>query len=573
MSQSFDEGGLLPSRDDILHRGFAQSSVGLAITEVDPTRRENERIVRVNDALLDMLGYDADELRAHGRTLLGLDQFTLGPGSKRVIRRGRDFEETELPLVHKDGRELWAAVHVDTIRDEHGEIRNRAIRIEDIGEVLANDRSLRYLADHDTLTGLINRRRFGEEVQRTIETADRFGDTGAVLFLDLDHFKHVNDAYGHSAGDAYLIEFASLLRDATRSTDVISRLSGDEFAILLARTTVEDAKELAAKIRAMTAELPVRVAANVEFRLTVSIGIAEITSGASENAADLLVDADLAMYEAKQAGRDAVRVYAAAAEQREHMAARLAWATRIRTALETDAFTLYAQPIVRSDNRRPVYYELLLRLPDVDGSLLLPSAFLYAAGRFGLESRVDFWIIERAISYLSRMPDPRVGLSVNVSGSLITEPANARHIAALLATSGVDPSRLLFEIVETTFVDTTANADEFIEILRALGCRFALDDFGAGYSSFHHLKRLTVDIVKLDGEFVRNAVESDPDRLFVRTMTDLTHGLGMTVVAEYVVDEPTAELMSELGVDLLQGYAISRPGPVDQVLPFGDAPS
>jgi diguanylate cyclase (GGDEF)-like protein/PAS domain S-box-containing protein len=571
MSQPFDDGGPLPNRDDILHRGFAQSSVGLAITEVDPTRQQEERIVRVNDALVDMLGFDADDLRAHGRSLLGLDQFTLEPGSKRIIRRGRDFEETELPLVHKDGRELWAAVHVDTIRDEQGEVRNRAIRIEDIGEVLANDRSLRYLADHDTLTGLINRRRFGEEVQRTIETSDRFGDTGAVLFLDLDHFKHVNDAYGHSAGDAYLTEFAGLLRDATRSTDIVSRLSGDEFAILLARTTIDDAKALAAKIRGMTADLPVRVAPNLDFRLTVSIGIAEITSGASENAADLLVDADLAMYEAKQAGRDAVRVYAAAAEQREHMAARLAWATRIRTALETDAFALYAQPIVRTGDRRPVLYELLLRLPDVDGSLLLPSAFLYAAGRFGLEARVDVWIIERAISYLARMPDQRVGLSVNVSGSLITDAANAQHIAALLATSGVDPSRLLFEIVETTFVDTTANADEFIEILRALGCRFALDDFGAGYSSFHHLKRLTVDIVKLDGEFVRNAVGSDSDRLFVRTMTDLTHGLGMTVVAEYVVDEPTAELMSELGVDLLQGYAISRPGPVDQVLPFGDA--
>jgi EAL domain-containing protein (putative c-di-GMP-specific phosphodiesterase class I) len=253
------------------------------------------------------------------------------------------------------------------------------------------------------------------------------------------------------------------------------------------------------------------------------------------------------------------------------MAARLAWATRIRTALETDAFTLYAQPIVRAADRKPVLYELLLRLPDVDGSLLLPSAFLYAAGRFGLEARVDFWIVERAIGYLARMPDQEVGLSVNVSGSLITDPANAHRVTALLAESGVDPSRLLFEIVETTFVDTTANADEFIEILRGIGCRFALDDFGAGYSSFHHLKRLTVDIVKLDGEFVRNAVASEPDRLFVRTMTDLTHGLGMTVVAEYVVDEPTAQLMNELGVDLLQGYTISRPGPVDQILPFASA--
>ena len=573
MRDAFDHDS--PSTEDdwelILHRAFAQSMVGLAITELDPLRQQPEQVVRVNDALVEILGYDADELKARGGELLGLDQFSAEPGARRVIRRGRDFEETELPLVHKDGRELWAAVHVDMIRDANGEITNRALRIEDVGEQRAEERSLRFLADHDPLTGLVNRRCFGDEVQRAIESSDRFGDPGTILFLDLDHFNHVNDAYGHSIGDAYLAEFGNLLREGTRATDIVARLSGDEFAVLLARTPMAEAQALADKILRMTRDLPVRTPNGSEFHLTVSIGVTAMASGSSENAADLLIDADLAMYDAKQAGRDTVRVYAAAAEQREHMAARLAWATRIRTALDTDTFTLFAQPIVRADDHTPVFYELLLRLPDVDGSLLLPSAFLYAAGRFGLEARVDLWIIERAISYLQRMPDPRVGLTVNVSGSLITNDANAAHIIALLETANVDPRRLLFEIVETTFVDTTSNADPFIDALRSAGCRFALDDFGAGYSSFHHLKRLTVDVVKLDGEFVRNAVASDPDRLFVRTMTDLTHGLGMTVVAEYVVDGPTADLMLELGVDLLQGYAISRPGPVDQVLPFGDA--
>lgn len=553
----------------ILSRAFAQSMVGLAVTEVDPTRRHPERVVHVNAALVEILGFDEDELKSRGAELLGLDQFTTEPGSKRSIRRGRDFEETELPLLHKNGRELWVAVHVDMIRNATGDVTNRAIRLEDVGEERADERSLRFLADHDPLTGLINRRRFGEEVQRAIEGSERFGDAGTILFLDLDHFKHLNDAYGHSVGDAYLAEFATLLRTATRATDVVARLSGDEFAILLARTPLAEAQVLAEKVLGLTRLLPVRVSSGAPFHLTVSIGITEIAGSSGENAADLLVDADLAMYDAKQSGRDTVRVYAAAAEQREHMAARLAWATRIRTALETDSFALYAQPIVRAKDRTPVFYELLLRLPDVDGSLLLPSAFLYAAGRFGLDARVDLWIIERAIAYLQRIPDQRVGLSVNVSGSLITDPGNADLILRLLRNAEVDPSRLLFEIVETTFVDTTANADAFIDALRTEGCRFALDDFGAGYSSFHHLKRLTVDIVKLDGEFVRNAVASPPDQLFVRTMTDLTHGLGMTVVAEYVVDEPTAALMVELGIDLLQGYAVSRPGPVDQVLPFG----
>ena len=570
MSPPLDEAHPLPDRDEILQRGFAQSTVGLAITEVDPSGEQEERVVRVNESLTDLLGYSLDEFAMRGPELLGLARFEDALDTKSMVRRGPDFQEAEFRFQHKDGHEVWVAVHIDMIRDEEGRIRNRAIRIEDIGETIASDHSLRYLADHDTLTGLLNRRRFGEEAQRAVETAHRFGDSGAVLFLDLDHFKHINDAYGHSAGDSYLMEFALLLRNATRSIDIVSRLSGDEFAILLPRTNGDDARALAEKIRILAADLPVRIASNQEFRMTVSIGIAEITAEVNENAADLLVDADLAMYEAKQAGRDTVRVYTAAAEQRQHMAARLAWATRIRTALDNDAFRLFAQPIVRASDRKPVLYELLLRMPDVDGSLLLPSTFLYAAERFGLEARIDIWVIEQAIGHLRRIPDTDVGLAVNVSGSLVTNPENAKHIIRVLQTSGVDPTRLMFEIVETTFVDTTTNADAFIQLLRDEGCRFALDDFGAGYSSFHHLKRLTVDMVKLDGEFVRSAVASEPDRLFVRTMTDLTHGLDMTVVAEYVVDEPTAQLMQSFGVDLLQGEAIMSPGPVEDVLPFGD---
>lgn len=555
---------------EILTSGFAQSAVGLAITDVGPAGAVSERVVRVNAALVDLLGYTSDELMADGGRLLGLDQFDGKPG-KRVVLRGRDFEATEVPLVHRDGRELWVAVRADTIRDADGVPRNRAIRIEDISQSHADQRALRYLADHDALTGLVNRRRFSEEVQRAIDAADRFGDAYELLFLDLDHFKMLNDARGHSVGDAYLTQFANLLREMTRSTDVVARLSGDEFAVLLARTGIDDALAIAEKIRTSAHALELPNPHGDPIAMTVSIGIATIEPGSDSSAADLLVNADLAMYEAKLSGRDAVRRFEEQEAQREHMAARLAWATQIRRALEDDLFVLFAQPIVAADTREPEWYELLLRLPDAEGELLLPSAFLYAASRFGLAARVDQTVLEKALAYLQRMPDDGPGLAVNVSGSLITDPANAQRFADDLARSGVDPSRLMLEIIETTFVDTTTNADAFIDIVRATGCSFALDDFGAGYSSFHHLKSVTVDAVKIDGEFVRQSVDSETDRLFVRTMTDLIHGLGMRVIAEYVTDEPTAALMAELQVDYLQGQAIGMPAPADEILPLRDA--
>ncbi len=554
---------------EILSNGFAQSTLGLAITELDPSGVAPERVVRVNAALVDMLGFGVDELINDGVRLLGLDQFE-GQSGRQIVLRGHRFEATEVSLVHHDGRELWMAVRAETIHDAVGTQTNRAIRVEDVSQSHADQRALRYLADHDALTGLVNRRRFAEEVQRAIDASDRFGDAGELLFLDIDHFKMLNDARGHSAGDAYLMQFTDLLRTSTRSTDVVARLSGDEFAVLLSRTTMDDAVAIAEKIRVAVHAMELPHGQGEPITMTVSIGIATIEAGADATAADLLVNADLAMYEAKLAGRDAVRRFVEHDAKREQMAARLAWATQIRRALEDDMFVLYAQPIVAAETGETAWFELLLRLPADDGKLLLPSSFLYAANRFGLAARVDQWVLEKALQYLQRMPDDGPGLAVNVSGSLITNPEHARRFAADIARSGVDPSRVMLEIVETTFVDTTTNADEFITIIREAGCRFALDDFGAGYSSFHHLKSVTVDAVKLDGEFVRKSAESEVDRLFVRTMTDLIHGLGMGVIAEYVVDEPTAALMRELRVDYLQGYALGVPEPAEDVLPLRD---
>ena len=246
----------------------------------------------------------------------------------------------------------------------------------------------------------------------------------------------------------------------------------------------------------------------------------------------------------------------------------MAWAKRIRHALNTDSFVLFTQPIVHADTRIVHSYELLLRLPDDDGNLILPSVFLYAADRFGLGERVDFWVLDRALSYLKRMQGTSVGVSINVSAAVLGEPHHLPTIISKIQASEIDPSRLIFEVIESTFAQARPGADEFIAGLKAIGCRFALDDFGAAQTSFHHLKMLPLDAIKIDGEFVRDALENSFDRLFVKAMTELIHGLDMPVVAEFVRDEATAQLMLELGVDFLQGEVAGLAADAETTLPF-----
>jgi EAL domain-containing protein (putative c-di-GMP-specific phosphodiesterase class I) len=286
-----------------------------------------------------------------------------------------------------------------------------------------------------------------------------------------------------------------------------------------------------------------------------------------ESGEQAMVDAEVAMYDAKDAGRGTYAVFepgTKAAQSRTRN--KLTWLQRIRTALDDDRFTLVAQPIQSLGRERVVHHELLLRMIDDDGQLVPPASFLPIAERFGLIGEVDAWVVRRAIRVLAEREEPDLVFEVNLSGPSIGSAEILTVIERELQETAVDPQRLIFEITETAAVANIAEAREFADRLGRLGCRFALDDFGAGFGSFYYLKHLPCDFLKIDGEFIRNLASTPTDQVIVAGLVRIAHGLGKRTIAEFVEDEETVELLRREGVDMAQGYHVGRPGPLGEVL-------
>ena len=433
----------------------------------------------------------------------------------------------------------------------------------DVSERQQAQAELEHLASHDALTGLLNRRRFEEALEEELAHVRRFGELAAVLALDVDNFKHVNDNHGHAAGDAVLRAIAEALRGRTRATDRVGRLGGDEFGVVLSRSEPADARrvadELLAVIRAM--RIPF---ADLQLRVTVSIGVRALGPDEVDHADVLLSEADMAMYDAKERGRDQVSLIRHGDLRPERVRERMRWTERIRDAVESpDGFVLYEQPIMRLSDGALSRSELLLRMLDEHGEPVEPHRFLPVAERYGQMQAVDRWVIRHALKLLAeRTAAGHTGiLEINLSGASISDPAMAQFAASEVAAAGVDPARLIFEVTETSAIGNLEPARAFIERLTALGCGFALDDFGTGFSSFAYLKALPLSIVKIDGQFIRGLRESRHDQITVRAMVDVARGLGKETVAEFVSDQPTLELLREIGVDFGQGYHIGMPAP------------
>jgi EAL domain-containing protein (putative c-di-GMP-specific phosphodiesterase class I) len=302
--------------------------------------------------------------------------------------------------------------------------------------------------------------------------------------------------------------------------------------------------------------------------ITASLGVAMIADEEGLAAEDVMVNADLAMYDAKEAGRDRVAAYSTDEYAQARMRGRVTWLERIRGALEEDRFTLLAQPIVDLTTRRPLQHELLLRMRSETGDLIPPGAFLYIAERLNLVQEIDRWVVRSAIAMLERYEREGRPLTfeVNLSGRSLGDAALFELIVAELGRSGIPPERLIFEVTETAAVANMSAARSFGERLSELGCRFALDDFGAGFGSFYYLKHLPFDFLKIDGEFVRNCAVSHTDRLLIRAVVEIARGMGKKTVAEIVGDDETVDLLSRLGVDYGQGYHLGRPGDVEEVI-------
>ena len=542
------------------HRAFAEAPIGMALVDLDGGWRQ------VNQALCTMLRYsEADLLSATRDQLTHADD--LGEDLEQVdalIAGEIDHCEMDKRFLDARGVVVWTSVSRSLVRDDDsGEPLYFIAQVQDITERRQFEAKLSHLADHDALTGLFNRRRLEHELDRQVAYTERYRTGAALLMLDLDNFKYVNDTLGHAMGDELIVRVANALRGRLRDTDVIARLGGDEFAIILPETDTAAAQLLATGLLETIAHDGVVLDGRRAIQVSASIGIAAIEPGVLRTPAELMMNADVAMYDAKDAGRGRYSVHDAD-DHAGRLTDSVTWAEAIRTALATDSFVLYQQPILDLRTNEITRHELLLRMVDPHGEHIEPATFLYIAERFGLVQEIDAWVVRHGIALVAEEArrGRRLALEINLSGLSLTSPVVLATIEDELAATGIDPSCLTFEITETAAIVNIQKARAFAERIAELGCAFALDDFGAGFGSFYYLKHLPFDVLKIDGEFVRNLTASVKDQAVVKSLARIATELGKQTVAEFVEDAETLELVRRYGVDFAQGFHIGVPEPV-----------
>src|SRR3954454_131888 len=553
---------------DISERKKAEDKIkALLETAPDPIVEidQDARIVLANARTDQLFGYDREEIikrpieklfAACSREMV-VERFNaaLHEGDSDAFGMGAD-----LWGQRKDGTEFPVDVTLSTVSTDDGIVVTSIIR--DVTERKRFETQLKHLADNDALTELYNRRRFEEERVEYGQYAARYAEGGAVLLLDLDRFKYVNDTHGHKAGDEVIRAVGGALRDSVRKSDVVARLGGDEFAVLLKNAGRAEAERVAGLMleTVRSRELPI---AGQRVTMTTSIGVALFEAN-DANVEDLLVEADLAMYAAKDAGGNRYEVSEADGQHLTSMQARLGWVDQIRRGLDEDRFVLFCQPIVHLASNEATQWELLLRLEGDDGELIPPAVFIPTAERFGMIQEIDMWVVRNAIHLLHEHRNRPGGLrlEVNVSGKSMGDSEIPDMVEREIAATGIDPSKLVFEITETAAIANMEQARAFAGRLTSLGCRFALDDFGAGFSSFYYLKYLPLNYLKIDGDFIKSLTSSVTDQLVVQSMVDIARGMGMKTIAEFVEAPETAAMLRDKGVDYSQGYYHGRPRPV-----------
>jgi len=471
------------------------------------------------------------------------------------------WSHVEAVLVSLNGDRFWAGTSISRVRVG---TRDKLLMVAtDISEQRQLSELLSYQASHDTLTELYNRREFERHLQRALYALGKDGPPAALLYLDLDQFKLINDISGHLAGDQLLSQLALAMAEQLRGGDVLARLGGDEFGILAHDTRIEGAQALAERLRARVDGF-VYVWQQRSYSVSVSIGVV-LLDRPGLTLADALSQADAACYIAKDHGRNRVHFYSEQDDEATRRRGEMEWANRLRWAVDEGRLLLHYQEVapLQGGSGKP-YIELLLRLRDEDGRVVFPGAFIPAAERYGMMPQLDRWVISQALAHFDELHasgHPPGCCAINLAASTLEDDGLADYVLDLIARHNVSPERLCFEITETEAMRNVARAMRFIERVRAVGCKVALDDFGAGMSSFGYLKNLPVDTIKIDGSFVRD-IESDPmSRSIVEAICKIGHQRGLDVVAEWVADPGIVPLLRDLGVDYGQGFALHRPEP------------
>jgi diguanylate cyclase (GGDEF)-like protein len=418
---------------------------------------------------------------------------------------------------------------------------------------------LRFLADHDSLTGLLNRRRFRNELDQYVSFTARYGGRGAVMVIDIDGLKEVNDKQGHQSGDRLIRRVADTLRERVRATDIVARLSGDEFAVLMPQTDTAGALQLGEDLRAQVADGFSPGSETAPASISVGITMFGGQGGAGSEA--VLLAADQAMYQAKEEGRNRIVLFHAPGEAGGEPRRAQTTSARIRDALTQNRLRLATQPIRSLTSGGIERYELFLRMTGEDGELLPASSFIEVAERSGMVQELDRWVVARALELMAereRAGNP-VSLHMNLSGASMTDLSVLEFIERRLDEGEADPSCCTFEITQTARVEDYETAGAFADRLTEFGCEVAIDDYGAGFAPFVYLKKMPFDVIKIDGTFVREMARNDADRLTVKAIVEIARGLGKRTIAEFVEDEDTTTLLREYGVDMAQGYHLGKP--------------
>jgi len=539
------------------------------------TTNHEGRIEYMTPVAEDLLGWNLAEIQYTplGKVMRLIDEDSgkplRNPVDQCLERKQKITEKAHKLLVRHDGKEIAIADTAAPILDQRGALRGAVMVFHDVGQARNLARQLSFQARHDPLTGLFNRREFEGQLGRLLDSAQREGKQHAVCYMDLDQFKVVNDVCGHGAGDELLRQLAALLQAQVREADILARLGGDEFGVLLTHCSTEQAVRIAENIRSAVRDFRF-LYEDRSFEIGVSIGVVAVTRDV-RSSSELMSAADIACYAAKDGGRNRVHLYepsdAEVAERRGEMN----WVSEIRDAMQEGRLYFLFQPIVpvaHSDQRHPSHYELLLRMRDSMGNEILPMAFLPAAERYNLMIEIDCWVVGTAMRLLAQ-PDliaAQATFLINLSGKSLTDEIFVDYLAREISASPFPAQRICFEIAEASAISNIRSIGDAIGRLRKLGCRFALDDFGSGLSSFGYLKNLKIDYIKIDGGFVKDMIQDEMDAAMVRAINDISHVIGARTIAEFIETEDILIRLSQLGVDYGQGHFIATPRPIDELL-------
>ena len=551
--------------DERFRRAFASGVTGMALVDRDG------RFLSVNQALCAILGYDESELLA--REL----QSVTHPDDVRasrdqigaVIAGTAQGFETELRCVDRDGQIIWVSIGVGAVQGDAGEVRHLIIQAHDISARRRVEEELAHQALHDPLTGLPNRVLFADRLQHALVRQMRHTEQVAILFIDLDRFKLINDGLGHAAGDVVLQEAARRLDAAARAEDTVARFGGDEFTVLCEGVEVETATEIAQRLIVELTQ-PF-VCDGQELHLSASIGV-RVSDGGGSDPDALLRDADLALYVAKQHGRGRVEPYDPSARPGEFNP--LALEQALRVALRRDQLRLHYQPLVDLSSERVIGLEALLRWEHPAFGTVTPGEFIPIAEESGLIVPIGEWVLHEACAQLARwradrMVDSSVQMAVNVSARQLSQPELVKTVDAALAAAGLEPQALCIEITESAIISDPALALATLGTLKQRGVSLALDDFGVGFSSLSQIRELPpVDAIKVDRSFTAGLGQNESDGAVVRAVLSLAGGLGLIAVAEGVETEDQLERLRQMGCDVAQGFLVSRPRPPAELEPF-----